>query len=168
MRLFVLNANAKDIQELLAVARTCEAARSADTPQTSNIDNLTDMVGSLIAKVSQLTTATAEQNIKGVKFTEAAMSSENSDRQINESVQQPPSGRDYQRQYRPSYNQQQSSFQSDSQRNQYGASTYQRTRHPMVTRTTGNQPAPGWQQPPDRWRTPSPVPSRQWTIGQWN
>ena len=96
LRLFVLNANAKDIQELLTVARTCEAARSADIHQTSNIDVLTDMVGSLVTKVSQLATTTDEHNIKRVTFADAAISSENSESQFKETVQQPPSSREYQ------------------------------------------------------------------------
>ena len=108
LRLFVLNAKAKDIQELLTVARTCEAARSADTQHSSNIDVLTDMVGSLIAKVGQLSSTTETQNVKNVAFVEAAVSSENSDRQFDASIQQPASGREYQRSFGPGFNQQQS------------------------------------------------------------
>jgi hypothetical protein len=103
LRLFVLNANAKDIQELLSVARNCEAARSADTQSTSTINNLTDMVGSLITKVNQLTTTTAEQNNKKITFAEAAMSSEDSGKRFDVSLKQPTSSdRDYQRQYESS------------------------------------------------------------------
>ena len=58
LRLFVLNAKCKTITHLLEVARTCEAARAADTntnTKDTNIEALTSMVGTLMDRVSELT-----------------------------------------------------------------------------------------------------------------
>ena len=169
LRLFVLNSKASDIQELLTIARTCEAARSADTKQSSNIDTLTDMVGSLIAKVSQLTTD--EQVNKKVKFAETAVSSERTGQ--HELLEHQHSNRNFECQIQqPRINKQQQSYQPESWRNRQGSSSYQRIRHPMMTRnyrqqTPVQQPPPSpWQPQPTGWWTPQ-APGT-WNAGQWN
>jgi len=139
LRLFVLNAKAKDIQELLVVARTCEAARSADGNQKTNIDTLTDMVGSLLSKVSDLTTQ-KEQSAKRVQFVETAMSSRESTPQYEQS-----SPHDKQRQYR--HTQQ----MKNSSQNQYDGgqrTSYQRTRPQFATRTGYQPQSSQWPQQP--------------------
>lgn len=56
LRLFVLNARVANIEELLSIARTCEAARQVDKPShQSSIDVLTEVVGSLAVAVAELT-----------------------------------------------------------------------------------------------------------------
>jgi hypothetical protein len=65
LRMFVLQANAGSIAELLTVSRTCEAARSIDHARqpTTAIDMLTSVVGALTAEVAKLT-ARAEMSVR--------------------------------------------------------------------------------------------------------
>ena len=75
LRLFVLNANTHDIPSLLTVARTCEAARSADRPK--NCDNLEikSMVASLMQQMQQMATSmnAADKTEKRVSFAQSVL-----------------------------------------------------------------------------------------------
>jgi len=149
LRLFVLNAHAQDIQELLAVAKTCETARAVKSHQQSNIDNLTDMVGSLLNKVTQL--ANKETAIKRVQFVETAVQSRVNERQQNSSRYGIQYGSD------------------DGQQNRSGGGSQtqwrQSARQPPVRRPgfTSQQPRmfrpSTWQQQPMAWRMESPASS---------
>ena len=76
LRLFVLNAKVPDIPTLLTVARTCEAARSADKIKSSDdIGQLKAMVNSLINKMDKMTGAENDNNTytKKVTFAQSAV-----------------------------------------------------------------------------------------------
>jgi hypothetical protein len=76
LRLFVLNAKIPDIPTVLTVARTCEAARSADKVKSSDdIGQLKAMVNSLINKMDKITGAENDNNtyIKKVTFAQGAV-----------------------------------------------------------------------------------------------
>ena len=75
LRLFVLNANAHDIPTLLAVARTCEAARSADRPRNQDSLEIKSMVASLMQQMQQMTTSinAGDKTEKRVSFVQPAL-----------------------------------------------------------------------------------------------
>jgi hypothetical protein len=76
LRLFVLNAKVPDIPTLLTVARTCEAARSADKVKSSDdIGQLKAMVNSLINKMDKITGAENDNTtyMKKVTFAQSAV-----------------------------------------------------------------------------------------------
>jgi hypothetical protein len=80
LRLFVLNAQASDIPSLLHVARTCEAARSADKPnkQADGIQELRTMVSTLMCKMDKLSDKEDHKSAleKRVTFAQAAVTTE--------------------------------------------------------------------------------------------
>ena len=75
LRLFVLNANAHDIPTLLAVARTCEAARSADRPRNQDSLEIKSMFASLMQQLQQMATSinAGDKNEKRVSFVQSAL-----------------------------------------------------------------------------------------------
>ena len=74
LRLFVLANKVGDIPELLKLARTCEAARSADKSGTNNVDKLTAKVDDLMKKIDSMVTRDDDKgSTRRVSFTQAAV-----------------------------------------------------------------------------------------------
>ena len=90
LRLFVLNAQASDIPSLLHVARTCEAARSADKPskQADGIQELRTMVSTLMYKMDKLSDKDDNKvaSEKRVTFAQAAVTTERQQSMTRRSV----------------------------------------------------------------------------------